>query len=72
MRRSRFARAIETDNAVSERASIRDALWFDLHKPESNDEASLAEWRVAGIEHMALLLGFTHLLFTGAYIWLAK
>ena len=72
MRRSRFARAIERDDAVTERATIRDALWFDLHKPESSDEASLAEWRVAGLEHMALLLGFTHLLFTGAYIWLAK
>ena len=70
MRRSRFARAIEKD-AADERPSIRETLWFDLRNPESSDESSLAEWRVAGLDHIALLMGFTHLLFTVGYVLLS-
>ena len=66
MRRTRFARAVEQAGTVTEKVSIPGALWFDLHRPESSDEASLSEWRVATVEHIALLLGVTHLLITGA------
>jgi diguanylate cyclase (GGDEF)-like protein len=70
MRRSRFAKAIEV-NEVSERASIGDALWFDVTKPETTAEESLREWRVAGLEHAPLILGVTHLLITLACVFLS-
>lgn len=70
MRRSRFAGAIEAREAVREVASIREALWFDLRNPERSEEASLADWRLAGFEHIALLLGFTHVLITSAFVLL--
>src|SRR6476469_9004476 len=70
MRRSRFAGAIETNDA-DEKASIRETLWFDLRKHETSDEMSLADWRVAGLEHIALLLGFTHLLVLVGYLVLS-
>ena len=40
---------------------MREALWFDLTAPESSDELSLSEWRVAGLAHIPLLLGVMHL-----------
>ena len=70
MRRSRFVGAIEAREAVREVASIREALWFDLRNPERSEEASLADWRLAGFEHIALLLGFTHVLITSAFVLL--
>jgi diguanylate cyclase (GGDEF)-like protein len=71
MRRSRFAGAIEAREAVREIASIREALWFDLRSSDTSEERSLADWRVAGLEHIALLLGFTHLLITVSYVLLS-
>src|SRR5688572_29777163 len=65
MRKARFARAVEKAE-TTERVSIREALWFGLRRPETTDEASLADWRVAGLDQVALLLGATHLLITGA------
>ena len=70
MRRARFARAVESVGGTPGRVSIREALWFDVRAPESNDEASLADWRVAGLAHAALLLGVTHLLITIACVFL--
>jgi diguanylate cyclase (GGDEF)-like protein len=70
MRRSRFAKAIEV-NEVSERASIGDALWFDVTKPDTSDEESLCEWRLAGLEHAPLILGVTHLLIAAAFVLLS-
>ena len=70
MRRSRFAGAIATNDATREVAPVREALWFDLRSPEASEERSLADWRVAGLEHIALLLGFTHVLITAAYVLL--
>jgi diguanylate cyclase (GGDEF)-like protein len=61
MRRSRFARAIDS-NEVRERASISDALWFDVTAPDTADEDSLSEWRLTGVQHAPLILGITHLL----------
>src|SRR5205085_4595743 len=72
MRRSRFANEIESSSSVSERPSIRDTLWFDVRNPEHSDEVELAEWRVAGLDHLALLLGFTHLLVTIGYVFLSR
>jgi len=69
MRRSRFVKPSETNDTV--RTSVRDAFWFDLQSPYSSDERSLADWRVAGLDLMALLLGFTHLLFAVAYVVLS-
>jgi hypothetical protein len=68
MRRARFARAVETAGSVKERVSIREALWFGLRTPETTDEASLSDWRVAGLDHLPILLGVTHLFITVACI----
>src|SRR4051794_28817681 len=72
MRRARFAIAFETNDELLARSSVRDALSFDLHSPDSSDELSLAEWRVAGLDLIAILLGFTHLIFLVAYVLLAS
>ncbi|QNP46330.1 EAL domain-containing protein [Sphingomonas sediminicola] len=37
-----------------------------MRAPETSDEASLSDWRVGGLDHVALLLGVTHLLIVGA------
>ena len=67
MSRARFARAVERATAPSETASFSEALWFDVKAPESNDEASLSDWRVASLKHVPALLGATHVLITGAF-----
>jgi diguanylate cyclase (GGDEF)-like protein len=51
-----------------EKVSIAEALLFDLRRPESSDEASLSEWRIAIVTHVALLLGVTHVLITAACV----
>ena len=61
MRRTRFAAAIETTGEKRPRASIREALWFDIATPEEPDDHSLSAWRIAPLEHSALILGVTHL-----------
>ncbi|WP_051531694.1 EAL domain-containing protein [Sphingomonas sp. URHD0057] len=71
MRRSRFAASFETNDEILARTSVREAMRFDLRKSDSSGEHSLAEWRVAGLDFTAMLLGFTHLLFTIAYLVLA-
>ena len=70
MRRSRFAKAVEVAEA-RERASIGDALWFDITAPESSDEESLCDWRLAGMQHAPIILGVTHLLIAVAYLILS-
>ena len=69
MRRSRFVSSIGKIEDREE-VSIHDAFFFDLKPPESNEQDSLAQWRVAGLQHMALLLGATHLLVVIACIFL--
>jgi diguanylate cyclase (GGDEF)-like protein len=44
-----------------DKASIGEALWFDI-SATSLDEQSVSAWRVATLEHVALLLGASHLL----------
>ena len=63
MRRARFASAVEK-TGQQDRVSVREALLFDVRRPETSDEASLSDWRVGGLDHMAVLLGVTHLLIT--------
>src|SRR5437763_1071622 len=70
MRRSRFAKPAES-NEIRDSASIFDALWFDVARPESSDEDSLSEWRIAGLQHAPLLLGATHLLIAVACVVLS-
>ena len=72
MRKARFARAVETASNQQERVSIQEALWFGLRTPETTDEASLADWRVASLDHMAILLAVTHALITGTFAVLFK
>jgi len=69
MRRSRFVKPIQPRE--NEKASIREALWFDLRSPDTNDDATLSDWRVAGLDHVAVLLGITHLLITGTCVLLS-
>src|SRR3954464_11636467 len=70
MRRSRFTKPDEA-NEVRASASLADACWFDVSRPETSDEDSLSEWRVAGLQHAPLLLGATHVLITATVFVLA-
>src|SRR5687768_834745 len=69
MRRSRFVKPMQPRE--NEKASIREALWFDLRSPETSDDATLSDWRVAGLDHVAVLLGITHLLITATCVALS-
>ena len=69
MRKSRFVRPAQVRE--TEKASIKEALWFDLRVAETSDDASLSEWRVAALDHFALLTGVTHLLITVTCTFLA-
>lgn len=66
MPRARFAKAVSLPPDRSERTSIHEALWFDIKNSETSDDDSLAQWRINGSDHSALLLGATHLLLGGA------
>ncbi len=44
------------------RASVGEALWFDILSPDATDDHSLAAWRLAPLDHSALMLGVTHLI----------
>jgi diguanylate cyclase (GGDEF)-like protein len=69
MRRSRFAKAVESGARVRERASIREALLFDVTAPETPADDALSDWRGTTFDHSALLMGATHLLIVAAYIF---
>jgi diguanylate cyclase (GGDEF)-like protein len=62
MRRTRFAKAVENDSGWPERASVREALWFDIASTGGSGDDSLSMWRLASLEHAGLILGATHLL----------
>ena len=59
MRKARFA--VADGDKTNDRASIRDALTFDLRAPDTSDDDSLASQRVAMFELAPALLGATHL-----------
>jgi diguanylate cyclase (GGDEF)-like protein len=65
MRRTRFARAVEKPGPGAEKVSAAQALLFDVKTPESRDEASLSDWRLASLTHVAVLMAVTHILVTG-------
>ena len=60
MRRARFAGATETGDDA--RASIAEALSFDISPAESSHDSALSEQRVAQLHHVPLLLCAMHLL----------
>jgi len=59
---------VEITGDVGARASIREALWFDIMSPDAPDDHSLSAWRVAPLDHSALMLGVTHLIATIALL----
>jgi diguanylate cyclase (GGDEF)-like protein len=61
MRLSRFAPNIAKRDCNAT-VGIAEALQFDVRHPENEDEAAIAEQRVAGLHHVPLLLGTAHLL----------
>ena len=69
MRKSRFVSRVQP--LENEKASIGEALWFDLRSPETSDDATLADWRVGGLDHFAVLLGITHLLIAATCLLLS-
>ena len=62
MRRTRFAGAVEIPDEARSRASVREALWFDILAPDTPDEHSLSAIRLGSLDYSALMLGITHLI----------
>jgi diguanylate cyclase (GGDEF)-like protein len=60
--RTRFAKAVSPSLGTAERASVREALWFDIEAAETPDDQSLSESRVASLDYTAILLAATHVL----------
>ncbi len=58
MRRARFA--VSDGEGTNARASINDALTFDLRSPETTDDENLAVQRIAMFDLAPALLGATH------------
>ena len=61
MRLSRFAEKVSKDNAKAG-VGFAEALFFDVRQPEDEDDKVIAEQRVAGLQHVPLLLCAAHLL----------
>src|SRR5687767_3983506 len=61
MRLSRFAPEIARHDSNT-RVGMVEALKFDVRLPDNEDEAAIAEQRVAALHHVPLLLGTAHLL----------
>ncbi|MGI8931188.1 MAG: putative bifunctional diguanylate cyclase/phosphodiesterase [Sphingomicrobium sp.] len=59
MRRARFA--VSDGAGINDRASVTDALTFDLRTPESTDDENLAAQRVAMFDYAPALLIASHL-----------
>ena len=59
MRRARFA--VSDGGGINDRASVLDALTFDLRSPESTDDDNLAAQRVAMFDFAPVLLAASHL-----------
>jgi diguanylate cyclase (GGDEF)-like protein len=68
MRRARFA--VSDGDVINERASVQDALTFDLRAPETSDDDSLAAQRIAMFELAPALLGAAHLVWGLACLFL--
>jgi diguanylate cyclase (GGDEF)-like protein len=70
MRRARFA--VADGETIHDRASVRDALTFDLWSPETPEGEILAGQRVAQLHHVPVLLGASHFLCLGAFLWVCR
>ncbi|MDQ3246243.1 MAG: EAL domain-containing protein [Pseudomonadota bacterium] len=68
MRRTRFAGAVDAQSGRLERVTTIEALWFDVGGSDEAGQDSLASWRVASLEHSALLLAATHVLAAFAFL----
>ncbi len=68
MPRARFAKAVSQVSDIPDRASVREALWFDVKRGDTSEEEWLAEWRTGNFDYAALLLGTTHLLTAAAFV----
>src|SRR5215203_3016639 len=53
-----------------ERASVGEALWFDVRSSDSAGDDSLLASRVSGLDHTAIVLAATHLLTGLAFVTL--
>ncbi|MCA1652690.1 MAG: hypothetical protein LC656_00470, partial [Sphingomonadales bacterium] len=60
MRKARFASAVESGEAGG-RATVVEALSFDISPAESSQDATLADQRVSQLHHVPLLLFAMHL-----------
>ena len=60
MRRARFA--VSEGDGFNDRASVHDALTFDLRSPETSDDENLATQRISMFDLAPALLGATHLI----------
>ena len=68
MSRARFAKAVGQSFETRERASVREALWFDIEAPDTADDSSLSDSRSSSLDHSAFLLLATHLVLGSACI----
>ena len=59
MRRARFA--VSFGDGINDKASVNDALTFDLRTPDNADDENLAAQRIAMFEYAPALLGAAHL-----------
>ena len=68
MRRSRFADAVEISDVNAPRASVAEAMSFDISPPGTAQDETLSHQRVSQLHHIPLLLGAMHLLFAIALV----
>ena len=64
MRRSRFAQSVESNELRARAPRSVTLCGSTVTRPDTTDEESLCDWRVAGLQHAPLILGVTHLLIT--------
>ncbi|MDQ3074163.1 MAG: EAL domain-containing protein [Pseudomonadota bacterium] len=61
MRLSRFAAKVSQPDIKAD-VGFTEALYFDVQQPENEDDAAIAEQRVAALHHVPLLLVTAHIL----------
>ncbi|MFL6735400.1 MAG: EAL domain-containing protein [Sphingomicrobium sp.] len=52
---------------MRERASIKEALWFDITAPDNPADDALSDWRGTTFDHTGILMAATHLMVLAAY-----
>ena len=61
MRLSRFVQSVTRPESRAP-VGFAQALMFDVSQPDNEDEAAIAEQRVAALDHVPVLLGTAHFL----------